>query len=30
MNAPFPSTPGTSGSDPRLPLKLLIAAPRGF
>lgn len=30
MNAPFPSTPGTNGSDPRLPLKLLIAAPRGF
>ena len=30
MNAPFPSTPGTSGNDPRLPLKLLIAAPRGF
>ena len=30
MNAPFPSMPGTSGSDPRLPLKLLIAAPRGF
>ena len=30
MNAPFPSTPGTGGNDPRLPLKLLIAAPRGF
>ena len=28
MNAPFPST--ASGNDPRLPLKLLIAAPRGF
>ena len=28
MNAPFPST--ASGSDPRLPLQLLIAAPRGF
>ncbi len=30
MNAPFPSTPASPGSDPRLPLKLLIAAPRGF
>ena len=30
MNAPFPSTPAAPGSDPRLPLKLLIAAPRGF
>ena len=28
MNAPFPST--ASGNDPRLPLQLLIAAPRGF
>ena len=28
MNAPFPST--AAGNDPRLPLKLLIAAPRGF
>ena len=30
MNAPFPSTPAVSDGDPRLPLKLLIAAPRGF
>lgn len=30
MNAPFQSTPASPGSDPRLPLKLLIAAPRGF
>ena len=31
MNAPFPSTGETSANtDPRLPLKLLIAAPRGF
>ncbi len=35
MNAPFPSTNENSGpapdnGDPRLPLKLLIAAPRGF
>ena len=30
MNAPFPSTPGVSDSDPRLPLQLMIAAPRGF
>jgi len=30
MNAPFQSPPGSPGSDPRLPLKLLIAAPRGF
>ncbi|TMM48765.1 4-hydroxy-3-methylbut-2-enyl diphosphate reductase [Qipengyuania marisflavi] len=34
MNAPFPSTGTSSGirssSDHRLPLKLLIAAPRGF
>jgi 4-hydroxy-3-methylbut-2-enyl diphosphate reductase len=30
MNAPFPSTPASPGSDPRLPLKLIIAAPRGF
>ncbi|QYJ08015.1 4-hydroxy-3-methylbut-2-enyl diphosphate reductase [Qipengyuania flava] len=30
MNAPFPSTPASPGNDPRLPLKLLIAAPRGF
>ncbi|WP_421990315.1 4-hydroxy-3-methylbut-2-enyl diphosphate reductase [Qipengyuania sp.] len=30
MNAPFPSTPTASDGDPRLPLKLLIAAPRGF
>ena len=30
MNAPFPSTSAASPSDPRLPLKLLIAAPRGF
>ncbi|SFP22626.1 4-hydroxy-3-methylbut-2-enyl diphosphate reductase [Qipengyuania nanhaisediminis] len=28
MNAPFPST--ASGNDPRPPLQLLIAAPRGF
>ena len=31
MNAPFPSPNENGGSaDPRLPLKLLIAAPRGF
>jgi 4-hydroxy-3-methylbut-2-enyl diphosphate reductase len=30
MNAPFPSTPAPSPGEPRLPLKLLIAAPRGF
>ncbi len=30
MNAPFPSTPAAPGNDPRLPLKLIIAAPRGF
>ncbi|WP_370189624.1 4-hydroxy-3-methylbut-2-enyl diphosphate reductase [Qipengyuania sp.] len=30
MNAPFPSTPAPSRTEPRLPLKLLIAAPRGF
>ena len=30
MNAPFQSQPGSPGSDPRQPLKLLIAAPRGF
>ena len=31
MNAPFPSTTqNPSGNDPRLPLQLLIAAPRGF
>ena len=30
MNAPFPSTTAGSSRDPRLPLKLLIAAPRGF
>ena len=30
MNAPFPSTPAVPGNDPRLPLKLVIAAPRGF
>ena len=30
MNAPFQSPPGSPGSDPRQPLKLLIAAPRGF
>ncbi|MBX7533178.1 4-hydroxy-3-methylbut-2-enyl diphosphate reductase [Qipengyuania sp. 1XM1-15A] len=31
MNAPFPSTTqNPSSSDPRLPLQLLIAAPRGF
>ncbi|MBX7483250.1 4-hydroxy-3-methylbut-2-enyl diphosphate reductase [Qipengyuania qiaonensis] len=30
MNAPFQSTPAPPGSDPRLPLKLVIAAPRGF
>ncbi len=31
MNAPFQSTGESSrGNDPRLPLKLLIAAPRGF
>ena len=30
MNAPFPSTAAGSSSDPRLPLKILIAAPRGF
>ena len=30
MNAPFQSSPGSPGSDPRQPLKLLIAAPRGF
>ena len=30
MNAPFPSTDANSSRDARLPLKLLIAAPRGF
>lgn len=30
MNAPFPSTPAAQADDARLPLKLLIAAPRGF
>ena len=30
MNAPFPSTPASPDNDPRLPLKLMIAAPRGF
>ncbi|QPC99351.1 4-hydroxy-3-methylbut-2-enyl diphosphate reductase [Qipengyuania soli] len=30
MNAPFPSTAAGRNPDPRLPLKLLIAAPRGF
>ncbi|WP_369025812.1 4-hydroxy-3-methylbut-2-enyl diphosphate reductase [Qipengyuania sp. RANM35] len=30
MNAPFPSTAAGQNPDPRLPLKLLIAAPRGF
>ncbi|MEZ5680291.1 MAG: 4-hydroxy-3-methylbut-2-enyl diphosphate reductase [Erythrobacter sp.] len=30
MNAPFPSTAAESNNDARLPLKLLIAAPRGF
>ncbi len=30
MNAPFPSTPAIPGRDPRLPLKLIVAAPRGF
>ena len=30
MNAPFPSTDVPSSTDPRLPLQLLIAAPRGF
>ena len=30
MNAPFPSTPAPPRDDARLPLKLLIAAPRGF
>lgn len=31
MNAPFPSTGASAqNSDPRLPLELLIAAPRGF
>ncbi len=30
MNAPFQSTSATSDIDPRLPLQLLIAAPRGF
>ncbi|MBL4897901.1 MAG: 4-hydroxy-3-methylbut-2-enyl diphosphate reductase [Erythrobacter sp.] len=30
MNAPFPSTPALPGRDPRLPLKLIVAAPRGF
>ncbi|MBL4718164.1 MAG: 4-hydroxy-3-methylbut-2-enyl diphosphate reductase [Erythrobacter sp.] len=30
MNAPFQSPPSSPGSDPRQPLKLLIAAPRGF
>ncbi|MEH6721987.1 MAG: 4-hydroxy-3-methylbut-2-enyl diphosphate reductase [Qipengyuania sp.] len=30
MNAPLQSPPGSPGSDPRQPLKLLIAAPRGF
>lgn len=30
MNAPFPSTPAIPGRDLRLPLKLIVAAPRGF
>ena len=30
MNAPFPSTTAPERTDPRLPLQLLIAAPRGF
>ncbi len=30
MNAPFPSTATPERTDPRLPLQLLIAAPRGF
>ncbi len=30
MNAPFQSTDAGTRSDPRLPLQLLIAAPRGF
>ena len=30
MNAPFPAAEADKGQDPRLPLKLLIAAPRGF
>ena len=30
MNASFPSTPAIPGRDPRLPLKLIVAAPRGF
>lgn len=30
MNAPFQSTDAATSSDPRLPLQLLIAAPRGF
>ena len=30
MTAPFPSTPAIPGRDPRLPLKLIVAAPRGF
>lgn len=30
MNAPFQSTAPSSNDDPRLPLQLLIAAPRGF
>lgn len=30
MNAPFPSTEAPPPADRRLPLKLLIAAPRGF
>ena len=30
MNAPFPSTPAIPGRDPRLPWKLIVAAPRGF
>ena len=30
MNAPFQSTEAAGSSDPRLPLQLLIAAPRGF
>ncbi len=30
MNAPFPSTDAPASRDTRLPLKLLIAAPRGF
>ena len=30
MNAPFPAAEADKGQDARLPLKLLIAAPRGF